>query len=42
MYVDELFITGLERLIASCNRDFNLKFEMKDIGNMHYFLGLEV
>ena len=42
LYVDDLFITGSERLIAGCKRDLASEFEMKDIGLMHYFLGLEV
>jgi hypothetical protein len=42
LYVDDLFLMGAEKLIASCKRDLDLEFEMKDIGLMHYFLGLEV
>jgi len=42
LYVDELFITGVERLISGCKEDFAMEFKMKDIGSMHYFLGLEV
>jgi hypothetical protein len=42
LYVDDLFLAGVEKLIASCKRDLALEFEMKDIGLMHYFLGLEV
>ena len=42
MYVDELVITGVERLIEDCKRDLASEFEMKDIGLMHYFLGLEM
>ena len=42
LYVDDLFITGAEKLIASCKRDLASEFKMKDIGLMHYFLGLEV
>ena len=37
LYVDDLVITGAEGLIESAS-----EFEMKDIGLMHYFLGLEV
>ena len=40
-YVDDLFITGAEKLIEDCKKDLASKFEMKDIGFMHYFLGLE-
>eukprot|EP00253_Pinus_taeda_P020991 PITA_20991 len=42
LYVDDLIITGAERLIEHCKRDLAAEFEMKDIGLMHYFLGLEV
>eukprot|EP00253_Pinus_taeda_P025920 PITA_25920 len=40
--VDDLFITVAERLISGCKEDLAMEFEMKDIGLMHYFLGLEV
>jgi hypothetical protein len=40
--VDDIFITGLERLIVECKQALTTKFEMKDLGRMHYFLGLEV
>ena len=42
LYVDDLVITGAERLIEGCERDLASEFEMKDIGLMHYFLELEV
>lgn len=42
LHVDDLFLTGKEQLIAQCKRELTSKFEMKDIGLMHYFLGLEV
>jgi hypothetical protein len=42
LYVDDLFLTGSEQLIADCKRDLVVAFEMKDLGLMHYFLGLEV
>jgi hypothetical protein len=37
-----MFLTGAKKLIASCKRDLASEFERKDIGLMHYFLGLEV
>jgi hypothetical protein len=42
LYVDDLFLTGSERLIVECKRALTSEFEMKDLGMMHYFLGLEV
>ena len=42
LYVDDLFITRRERTIAACKKDLVAKYEMTDIGLMHYFLGLEV
>ena len=42
LYVDNLFLIGSEKLIAGCKEQLSKEFEMKDIGPMHYFLGLEV
>ena len=42
LYVDDLFLTGDERLIGDCKSNLAVEFEMKDLGLMHYFLGLEV
>ena len=42
LYVDELFLTGEEHLIDQCKRELATEFEMKDLGLLHYFLGLEV
>jgi hypothetical protein len=42
LYVDYLFITGAKKLIEGCKRDLASEFDMKDIGLMHCFLGLEV
>ena len=42
LYVDDLFLTGEEKLIVECKRILALEFEMKDLGLMHYLLGLEV
>jgi hypothetical protein len=42
LYVDDLFLTGDEKLIVGCKRELTSEFEMKDLGLMHYFLGLEV
>jgi hypothetical protein len=35
-------VSGTERLIVECKQTLTTKFEMKDLGQMHYFLGLEV
>ena len=42
LYVDDLFLTGAERLIGWCKQQLASELEMKDLGLMHYFLGLEV
>ena len=42
LYVDELILTGDEQLIKSCKEDLAREFEMKDLGLLHYFLGLEI
>jgi hypothetical protein len=42
LYVDDLFITGAEDLIAECKLGRSSEFEMSDIRLMHYFLGMEV
>jgi hypothetical protein len=42
LYVDNMFLTGAEWLIIRCKRELALELEMKDLGLMHYFLGLEV
>ena len=42
LYVDDLFITGGERPIASCKKYLASEYEMTDIGLIHYFMGLEV
>ena len=40
--VDNLFLTSVDPLIHQCKRELAIEFEMKDLGLMHYFLGLEV
>jgi hypothetical protein len=42
LYVDDLFLTGSKKLIAKFTQALTAEFEMKDLGMMHYFLGLEV
>ena len=42
LYVDDLFVTGMDGLITDTKRKLVSKFEMNDLGMMHYFLGMEV
>jgi hypothetical protein len=42
LYIDDLFLTDTESLIVECKYVLASKFEMKDLGMMHYLLGLEV
>ena len=42
LYVDALILTGDDQLIKSRKEDLVREFEMKDMGLMHYFLGMEV
>ena len=42
LYVDDLILTGDEKLIHSCKVDLTKEFEMKDLGLLHYFLRLEI
>ena len=42
LYVDDLLIIGDEHLIEKCKQDLSAEFEMKDLGLLHYFLGLEI
>jgi len=41
LYVNDLFLKGLEPLIIRCKRELASEFEMKYLGLMHFFLGLE-
>ena len=40
--MDDLFLTGNEKQITYCKKKLAEEFEMKDIGLIYYFLGLEV
>eukprot|EP00253_Pinus_taeda_P028936 PITA_28936 len=42
LYVHDLFLIGADPFIQKCKMELASEFEMKDIGRMHYFLGLEV
>jgi hypothetical protein len=41
IYVDDLFLIEDEQLITECKGNLVVEFEMKYLGLMHYFLGLE-
>ena len=41
LYVDYQFVTGMNGFIVT-KRKIAAEFEMKDLGMMHYFLGMEV
>ena len=42
LYVDDLFVTSEDGFIADMKRNLDTEFEMKDLGMMHYFVGMEV
>jgi hypothetical protein len=42
LYMDDLFLNGEENIITDCKKKIATEFKMKDLGLMHYFLGLEV
>ena len=42
LFVDDLFVTSTDGLIADTKRKLPTEFKMKDLGIMHYFLGMEV
>jgi len=42
LYVDCLILIGDDQLIKSCKEHLARKFEMKEMGLVHYFLGMEV
>ena len=42
LYVDDLSLTGNEKQVMESKKKLAGEFEMKDLGLMHYFLGLEV
>ena len=42
MYVDDLFLTCKDKPINECKKNLDADFGMKDLGMMHYFLGIEV
>lgn len=42
LYMDDLILTRAYKLIQECKSDLASELEMKNMGLMHYFLGLEV
>ena len=42
LYVDGLFLIGAEKLVSWCKKQLSSEFEMKDLGLMDFFLGLEI
>jgi hypothetical protein len=40
--VDELFLIGDEKIINRSKRNIAIELDMKYLGMMHYFLGIEV
>ena len=43
LYVDDLIMTGnADKLIDEIKKQLSQVFEMKDLGELHYCLGLEV
>ena len=42
LYVDDMFLTEKEELFKDARRRLAIKFKMKYLGIMHYFLGMEV
>ena len=42
LYVDDLILIGEDELIVYVKRNPSSEFEMKELGIMHYFLGMEV
>lgn len=42
LYLDDLFIKDVEQRLQEWKKMLVVEFEMKDLGLMHYYLGLEV
>ena len=42
LFADGMFLTGEDELISDMKRKLYVEFEMKNLGMMHYFLGMEV
>lgn len=42
LYVDDILLTTVEGRIQECKKQLAAKFNMEDLGLIHYYLGLEV
>ena len=42
LYVDVMLLTREDKLIEDARMRISIEFKMKDLGMMHYFLGMEV
>ena len=42
LYVDDIFLIGNEKKMTYCKKNIDEELEMKYLGLMHYFLGMEV
>ena len=42
LYVDDFILTVDDQLIEYCKEDLAREFEMKDMGLMHYFVGMAI
>jgi hypothetical protein len=42
LYVDDIVLIGAKYLITQCKKELASEFDMKYLGVMHYYLGLEV
>ena len=42
LYIDDLFLIGKEELFKDARMRLATEFKMKDLGIMHYFLGMKV
>ena len=42
LYVDDLFVTGMDGFTTDTKRKLATEFKMNNLGMMHYFLGMEV
>ena len=40
LYLNEMFLTRKEELVKDARRRLATEFKMKDLGMMHYFLGM--